>query len=154
MSVEYRKNRSKWGYRFYLRGKCFARFAWETKTEAKAAERIARTEAENAPTLQPTALATASGAYLVASAERGRSQYRLDALHYMFKAHIIPHFGEATLISDITPKDVENFIAALKRKGLKNNSVKHVIIDLNAMYNWALEPCEDGGPGLVEENPV
>ena len=38
MSVEYRKDRKKWGYRFYLRGQCFKRYAWETKTEAKEAE--------------------------------------------------------------------------------------------------------------------
>src|SRR5262249_36704291 len=154
MSVEYRKNRKKWGYRFYLRGKCFTRYVWETKTEAKAAERVARIEAEKTPALQPTALATASGAYLIASAERGRSKHRLDSLHYMFAAHIIPHFGEATPTTDLTPKDVENFISALKAKGLKNTSVKRIIVDLKAMYNWAMEPREDDGPGLAEKNPV
>jgi integrase len=154
MSVEYRKNRKKWGYRFYLRGICFTRFRWDTKTEARAAERVARTEAEHAPAFHPTALATASGAYLIASAERGRSKYRLDALNYGFKAHILPYFGETTPITDITPKDIENFIMALKRKGLKNSSVKHAIVDLSAMYNWAMESREDGGPGLAERNPV
>jgi site-specific recombinase XerC len=72
----------------------------------------------------------------------------------MFKAHIIPHFGEATPITDITPKMVETFIGSLKRKGLKNNSVKRVIVDLCAMFNWAMEPREDGGPGLADKNPV
>ena len=73
MSVEYRKNRKRWGYQFYLHGKCFSRYAWDTKTEAKEAEREAYSDAKNNPGHQPTALATASGAYLIASAERGRS---------------------------------------------------------------------------------
>jgi hypothetical protein len=95
MSVEYRKDRKKWGYRFYLAGQCYTRHAWDTKTEAKEAEREARTEAKKSPALQPTALATASGAYLIASAELGRSKWRIDGLNYTFKAHIIPHFQGA-----------------------------------------------------------
>jgi site-specific recombinase XerC len=150
MSVEYRKNRKRWGYRFYLRGQCFSRYAWDSKTEAKQAEREAQVEARKNPGLQPTALLTASGAYLIASAERGRSKWRIDGLNYTFKAHIIPHFGEAALITDITPQMVENFIAALKRKGLKNKTVKNIITDLRALFNWAME--ED--INLVPRNPV
>jgi integrase len=150
MSAEYRKNRKRWGYRFYLRGQCFSRYAWDTKTEAKQAEREAQVEARKTPGLQPSALATASGAYLIASAERGRSKWRIDGLNYTFKAHIIPHFGESTPITDITPQMVENFIAALKRKGLKNKTVKNVITDLRALFNWAME--ED--INLVARNPV
>ena len=150
MSVEYRENRKKWGYRFYLRGQPFKRYAWDSKTEAKQAEREAYTEAGKNPGLQPTALVTASGAYLIASAERGRSKWRIDGLNYTFKAHIIPHFGESALITDLTPQMVENFIAALKRKGLKNKTVKNIITDLRALFNWAME--ED--INLVVKNPV
>jgi hypothetical protein len=148
MSVEYRKNRSKWGYRFYLRGKCYSRYVWETKTEARAAERIARTEAEKSPVLQPTALDTASGAFLIASAERQRSAWRLSHLRATFKAYVIPFVGEATLITDITPKQVENFIVFLKQTGqrrfpdrkLKNKTIFNIITDLRAMFYWG-----DGG---------
>lgn len=49
---------------------------------------------------------------------------------------------------------VENFIAALKRKGLKNKTVKNIITDLHALSNWAMEPLEDGGPGFANRNPV
>ena len=140
MSAElYRKNRKKWGYRFYLRGKCSSRYAWDTKTQAKQAEQEAQVEARKNPALQPTALATASGAYLIASAERGRSRWRIDGLNYTFKAHIIPHFGETTPITDINPGMVKNFITTLKQKGLKNKSVKNIIADLRALYNWAME---------------
>ena len=63
------------------------------------------------------------------------------------------------MISDITPGDVKNFVRALKRKKfrgekLKNKTVKNIITDLNAMYNWAMEPMDEGGPGLVDKNPV
>jgi integrase len=150
MAVEYRKDRKKWGYRFYLRGQCFTRHVWDTKTQAKQAEREARAEAAKSPRLQPTAMATASGGYLIASAERGRSRWRIDGLNYTFKAHIVPHFGEASLITDITPQMVENFISALKRKGLKNKTVKNIITDLRAMFNWAME--ED--VNLCSKNPV
>lgn len=154
MAVEYRKNRKRWGYRFYLHGQCSSRYAWDTKTEAKKAEQEAQVEARKNPGLQPTALLTASGAYLIASAERGRSKWRIDGLNYTFKAHIIPHFGEAALIIDITPQNVKDFITALKRKKLKNKTVKNIITDLRALFNWAMEPLEDGGPGLANRNPV
>src|SRR5262249_40965421 len=154
MSVEYRADRKKWGYRFYLADKCFKKYVWETKTAAKQAEQQAQVEARKAPALQPTALLTASGAYLIASAERRRSKWRIDGLHSTFKAHIIPYFGEATLITDITTKHRENFIADLKCKGLKNKSVKHIVANLSAMFVWAMESPEDGGPGLVSRNPV
>jgi integrase len=150
MSVEYRKNRKRWGYRFYLRGQCFSRYVWDTKTEAKQAEQGAQVEARKNPGLQPTALLTASSAYLIASAERGRSEWRIDGLNYTFKAHIIPHFGEAALITDLTPQMIENFIAALKRKGLMNKTVKNIITDLRALFNWAME--ED--INLMTRNPV
>ena len=153
MSAEYRKDRKKWGYRFYLRGQCFTRHAWDTKTAAKEAEREARTEAGKSRALPRTALATASGAYLIASAEV-RSRWRIDGLNYTFKAHIVPFFGEATPITDITPGMVLNFVAALKRKGLKNKTVKNIIADLNAMFHWAMVPQDDGGPALAEKSPV
>jgi hypothetical protein len=87
----------------------------DSKTEARKAEREARTDAEKSPALQPMALATASGAYLIASAERGRSRWRIDGLNYTFKAHIVPHFGETALITDITPQMTENCIPETKR---------------------------------------
>jgi hypothetical protein len=125
MSVEYRKNRKRWGYRFYLRGQCFSRYAWDTKTEAKQAEQEAQVDARNRSSLQPTALLAASGAYLIASAERGRSKWRLDGLNYTFKAHIIPHFGEAVLIGDITPENVKNYHRTETKGTQEQNRQEH-----------------------------
>jgi hypothetical protein len=119
VSVEYREDRGKWGYRFYLHGECFKRYAWDTKTEAKTAEREARVELEKRPPLPPTALASIIATYLVDSAENGRSMWRLDGLRYSYQKHILPYFGEAKPIGDITPEDVNKFIRALKQKGLR-----------------------------------
>jgi integrase len=154
MSVEYRADRKKWGYRFYLAGQCSKKYVWETKTEAKEAEREAYIEAKKAPTLQPTALQNVAGAYLISSAESGKGEWRIEGLSYTFEPHIIPYFGAATLISDITTGRVKNFIRALKQKRLKNKTVKNIITDLSAMYNWAIEPTDEGGPGLADKNPV
>ena len=35
--------------------------------------------------------------------------------------------------------------------GLK---IKNAITDLRVMFNWAMEPREEGGPGLLDKNPV
>ena len=163
MSVEYRADRKKWGYRFYLAGTCYKKYAWDSKTEAKKAEQEAQVEARKNPALQPTALITAASAYLIGSAKAGRGQWRLDGLHYTFNAHIVPHFGEATLLADISPAKVKNFIEQLKRKvhngkKLKNKTIKNIITDLSAMYNWAMESHldEEGREHspLVNKNPV
>lgn len=63
------------------------------------------------------------------------------------------------LIGDTTPGMIKSFILALKRKKfmgeqLKSKTIKNIVTDLNAMSSWAMEPTEDGGPGLVDKNPV
>jgi integrase len=120
------------------------------KNGAESGGKGGATEADKSRALQPTAMATASGAYMIASAERGRSAWRIDGLNYTFKAHVVPYFGEATPITDITPQMVENFISSLKRKGLKNKTVKNIIMDVRAMFNWATEE----GANLCSRNPV
>ena len=47
MSVEYRAERGKWGYRFYRAGKRYQRRVWKTEAEAAAAEHLARLAVEN-----------------------------------------------------------------------------------------------------------
>ena len=51
MAVEHRKDRGKWGYRFYLHGTCYKKYAWGTKGEARKAEREARVDLEKNPPL-------------------------------------------------------------------------------------------------------
>lgn len=98
--------------------------------------------------LPVTALGSVLAAYLVDSAERERSMWRLDGLRLTMKNHVLPVFGEATSITAITPERVEKFITASKRKGLKGKSVKNLITDLRACLNWAKSKK------LLHENPV
>ena len=56
MPTEYRKDRKKWGYRFYLQGKPYKRYAWDTKAEAKKAERDHIRYLEENPPPPPEAL--------------------------------------------------------------------------------------------------
>jgi integrase len=150
MAVEYRKNRRKWGYRFHYLGNRFERFVWRTKGEAREAERARRVELKNNPPAPPTALVMAGNAYIAASAERGRSQWRLDGLGYVLAKHIYPFFGSLTLLCNIKPDNVEKFIRSLKAKRLKNKTIKNIITDLRALYNWAMED----EVRLATRNPV
>jgi hypothetical protein len=109
MPTEYRKDREKWGYRFFLHGKSWKRYAWDTQEEAKNAEAAHRTELLNNPPLRTDSLGNVAAQYLIDSAERGRSRWRLEALRLNFKAHILPLFKPETPVSAITELDVENF---------------------------------------------
>jgi hypothetical protein len=88
--VEQKSGRKKWGYRFYQAGRCFKRYVWDTRAEAKQAERDLRLELTKNPPLPATALGSVIAAYLVDSAERQRSMWRLDGLRLTMKNHILP----------------------------------------------------------------
>jgi site-specific recombinase XerC len=74
--------------------------------------------------------------------------WRLDGLRYSYNKHVLPHFGEAKLISDITPDDINKFIGALKKRGLKGKTVWHIIVNLRSVLNWAI------AKKFLRENPV
>jgi integrase len=150
MAVEFRKNRGKWGYRFHYHGNRYERFVWLIKGEAREAERAYHVELKKNPPPPPTALVMAGNAYIDASAERGRSQWRLDGLGYTLAKHIYPFFGNVTLLNEIKPDKVEKFIRSLKAKGLKNKTVKNIVTDLRSLYNWAMED----EVRLANKNPV
>src|SRR5580765_6843732 len=93
MTTEFRKNRKKWGYRFSLHGKSWKRYAWNTQEEAKNAEPAHRTELLNNPCLRADSLGNGSALYLIDSAERGRSKWRIEAPRYNLSAFPIPFFS-------------------------------------------------------------
>lgn len=154
MAVEYRKDRGKWGFRVYRAGKRYKKFAWDSKTEAREAERQFLVERKSRPPVPENTLEAVAAAYLVASARKGRSLWRLDSLRWNLKRHILPHFGEATRISAIRPRDIEEFVLAQKGRRLKdgrpvsNKTIWNLVTDLRALFNWAQKE------GLVRENPV
>jgi len=150
MAVEYRKDRKKWGYRFSLAGCSYKQYAWDTKTEAKKAERDRIKELEDNPPSPPTALSNVVSWYLIdsASPELERSRHRLDALNWNMKKFILPHFGEMTLIGDIKTNQVDDFIRQHRKAGRKPKTVKNLFTDLNALFNYAVK--ED----LLKVNPA
>jgi len=141
MPAEYRKERKKWGYRFYLQGKPYKRYAWDTKAEAKKAERDHIRYLEENPPPPKEVLASVVSWYLIDSAapELERSRHRLDALHWNMKKFILPHFGPATLMGDIKTKQVNDFIRKHRKAGRKPKTVKNLFTDLNALFNYAVQ---------------
>jgi len=150
MPTEYRKDRKKWGYRFFLHGKSWKQYAWDTQEEAKNAEAERRAYLLKNPPLKTDALGNVGALYLIDSAERGRSKWRIDGLRWNLNAHILPFFKAETPISAITDADVENFIRHHKRRGVKNSTIWHYIVDLRALFYWAMEKKHR----FVRINPV
>ncbi len=148
MAVEYRKNRKKWGFRVYRAGHNYKRYAWDTKTEAREAEREFLVELKNRPPIPKNTLCQVVSAYLIESARKGRSQWRLDALRWSFNRFILPFFGENTVAKSINHKDVTEFILQQKQRRVSNKTIWNYVTDLRAMFNWALKE------ELVRENPV
>ena len=153
MTTEFRKNRKKWGYRFFLHGKSWKRYAWDTQEEAKNAEAAHRTELLNNPSLRADSLGNVAALYLIDSAERGRSKWRIEALRYNLNAFILPFFNPETPMTAITEVDVENFLKHQKHRGVKNSTVWHYVKDLRALFFWATKNPERKRP-FVRSNPV
>jgi len=128
MPTEYRKDRKKWGYRFFLHGKSWKQYAWDSQDEAKNAEAERRAYLLKNPPLKTDALGNVGALYLIDSAERGRSKWRIDGLRWNLNAHILPFFKAETPISAITDADVENFF---KEPG-QEDKLKQFIADAQA----------------------
>lgn len=153
MAIEYRKDRKKWGYRVYRAGHTYKKYAWATKTEAREAEREFLVELKNRAPIPKNTFAAVASAYLVESARKGRSQWRLDGLRWNFQKWTLPHFGESTLVTAIRSKDVEEFILKQKQRRVNGRPISNktnwnLVTDLCSMINYALKE------GLVRENPV
>jgi integrase len=96
--------------------------------------------------------------YLIDSRLDGRSQWRLDSLRNNFYSTLVPFFGQATPIQDITTAKVKAFVRQRKEQGRKPKTIWHDLINLSAFFNWASKAreTEDGvriAP-LVRENPL
>ncbi len=148
--IEYRAERDRWGYRVCLQGRTYKRYVWATREEAKAALIELKTEVASrpkTPELPPTALITVVSAYLVESAEKGRSGWRIDGMRWNFDKIIIPFFGAATPIGSITSDQVQKLVIQRERN-VKPKTVWHDVTNLRALLNWAIEK------NLLVKNPV
>ena len=133
------KRPQKMGYRFYLHGRSWKRYAWDTQEEAKNAEAQARTELLDNPPLKTNSLGNVAALYLIDSAEQQRSGHRLTALRCNLNAFILPYFGPQTPMSTITEVEIENFIKHHIRRGVKNTTIWHYVKDIRALFYWAME---------------
>jgi integrase len=148
MAIERKRKKGTWGYRFFQAGRCYKRYGWETRGGAKEAEIQFRASLKDNPPLPPTALINVVGAYLVDSAERGRSWWRVEGLRLCLKKHVLPYFGDARLITDIEFEDVDKLVRKLKKSGLKPKSIWHVVANLRSTLNFAIFKK------LLHENPI
>src|SRR4030095_9604246 len=147
MAVERKRKKGSWGYRSSQAGRCYKRFGFQSRAEAKEAEIQFRASLKDNPPLPPTALINVVSAYLVDSVERGRSEWRVEGLRLCLKKHVLPYFGEARLITDIEFEEVEKLVIKLK-KSLKPKSVWHVVANLRSTLNFAISKK------LLYENPI
>jgi integrase len=147
--VERKGKGGSWGYRFYLHGRCYKKYASQWgKTEAAAAEREKRVDLKNNPPLPPTALASVAAAYLVDMAERGLSKWRINAVSHNLENHILPQLGSAAPVASITSEEINKLIKTVRQKGLIGSTTKQVVADARACLNWAK------AQKLIRDNPV
>ena len=146
--IEFREERKRWGYRVCRAGKTYKRFVWRTRAEAEKALRRFLLDLDERPQIPRNAFVSVVGEYLVQSALKGRSRWRLDALQLNFDRFIVPFFGDHTAVGDITRKQVEDFVLDQKKRGIKNSTVWHFVADLKACLNWAVRE------GVFLSNPV
>jgi integrase len=155
--IEYREDRQRWGYRFSQAGATYKRYVWETREEAKAALIELKKELASRPKepeLPPAALITVVSAYLIESAEKGRSQWRIDGMRWNFDKVIIPFFGAATPVCSITTDQVQKLVIQRKRQ-VKPKTVWHDVTNLRACLNWAIDQTTPNGkPLYLTKNPV
>src|SRR6266481_9414930 len=148
MAVERKRKKGSWGFRFSQAGTRYARYGWETRAEAKEAEIQFRADLKNNPPLLPTALVNVVSAYLIESAEQGRSEWRVEGLRLCLRKHVLPYFGEAKLVSTIEFEEVKKLVIKLKQSGLKPRSIWHVVANLRSTLNFAI------AKKFLHENPI
>lgn len=94
---------------------------------------------------------------------RRRSKYRFNGVRYNLEKWILPFFGDETLVSQITPQRVEEFLEFHKstphervnREGkvvgtytISLMTLWHYVKDFNALMNWCVRER------MIHENPV
>jgi len=84
-------------------------------------------------------------------ADKNKSKWRHDALHWNFQSIILPYFGGNTPITAINCLTIERFIDEQLKRGCKNSTIWHYTTDIAAMYNWAILRTLRHRDGVTEE---
>jgi integrase len=147
MSVEKRKDREKWGYRYTDRsGKRKGVFKWNTKGEAaKAHARFLTTQKTSARGWDMKVLCEK---YYEESIRKHRSKWRLQAIGWNSGKWYIPFFSKEGSIAAISSRRIEDFMDYHRNRGASLSTIWHYIVDLKAMFNYAIKE------GVLLGNPV
>jgi integrase len=150
MPVNRRRDTGKWGYRHYCRGKNYRRHVWDTRDEAVQAyqEFLDRLGRELPIIDSNISLVEAVNKFLDYSARVDKSEWRLKALYTNFRTFIIPFFSEGRRLKDISYLDLEGFIDIQLKRAVTRNTIRHYVIDLNALLNWAVKE------EIIDVNPM
>lgn len=146
MSIEYRAERRCWTWRVYRYGKRHKGYGYKTKEEARAAEKAFLNTLRGRSTLPVTAFQTVA-TQIVANRQESKSHSRAYGLCRNLERFILPYFGPANPVTDITPQQIEAFVK-LHLTRVKPMTVWHYVKDLRAALNWAIKQ------GLLDKNPV
>lgn len=150
MTVSKRNDTGKWGYRVYFHCKNYRQFIYKTREEALYAgsELLDKLRRELTVISSDMYLVAAVNKFLEYSAKVGKTMDRLRALHYNFKSFILPFFGSDKMIKNITHNDIQTFIEDQLKRDITRNTVRHYLIDLNSLLNWALKE------EIIKSNPM
>jgi integrase len=81
----------------------------------------------------------AGTAYVQALREMGRKRTTITAVESAFKIWLSPHLGDRALDA-ITPQDVDDLIAVMRKKGISSKSIRNYLGTLSACYRWSMHP--------------
>lgn len=73
--------------------------------------------------------------------EQTRKEYKAD-----LERHVVPTLGGRRL-DEITAQDIERLVAALRRKGLSDGSIRNAVVPLKALLRWAVRR------GILDNDP-
>jgi integrase len=147
MAIEKRKNREKWGYRYTdASGKRRAVFKWNTKGEAaKAHARFLTTQKSVA---RGWTMEVLCEKFYAEAQRKNRSKWRLKAIGWNAAKWYIPFYSKFGPVSSITPRGIEDFMDYHRNRGASLSTIWHYIVDLRAMFNFAILE------GVLVGNPV
>ena len=150
MPINKRQDTEKWGYRHYYHGKNYRKHVWENREEAVEAyqEFLDKLKREVPIIDSNIGFVDAVNRFLEYSARIGKSEWRLRALYTNFKAFLLPFFGEGRRLRDINHLEIESFIDNQLKREITKNTIHHYIVDLNALFNWAIRE------EIMSSNPV
>jgi integrase len=136
--IRWREDRKRWEYRKYYHGTTYSGLCRTEDAARDALAKIAR-HIDSLKNIPPNALTTVINEFLLWSKEVGKSSERIKALIKNFSTFIVTFYGADTPISEITKTDVERFIAAQKKRTVKNSTIWHYCVDLAALFNYYIE---------------